>query len=183
MSESSRLLRRYARALFETAREGNAVAGVGRDLGSIATALADPSLASTVLRASGDRASKKQAFDRAALLETPLTRTFVDFLFQRRREGILPALAPAFAAEVDRAEGIVRGVVEAAVPLGDADLRAIERALDGSVGARVSLALRVEPALVGGLRIEVAGRRLDATVRGRLAALREDLLEAPLRQT
>ncbi|MGH7150189.1 MAG: F0F1 ATP synthase subunit delta, partial [Planctomycetota bacterium] len=95
----------------------------------------------------------------------------------------LPALAPAFAAEVDRAEGIVRGVVEAAVPLADADLRAIERALGGSLGPRVSLALRVDPALVGGLRIEVAGRRLDATVRGRLAALREDLLEAPLRQT
>jgi F-type H+-transporting ATPase subunit delta len=182
MRVSGRLVRRYARALFEAAREANAVAGVGRDLGSIATALADLSLASTVLGASSDRASKKKAFEKAVPLETPLSRTFVDFLFQRRREDVLPALASAFAAEVDRAEGIVRGVVEAGRALPEEDRRALESALGASLGARVTLSLRVDPALVGGVRIEVAGRRLDATVPGRLAALREELLAAPLRQ-
>jgi len=183
MRVSGRLVRRYARALFEVAQESGAAAVVGADLGRIAQALADPALASVVLDPSSDRASKRRAFDAGVSLESPLLRTFVHFLLERRREDVLPALASAFAAEVDRAEGRVRGIVESGRALPEEERRALESALGASLGARVSLTVRVDPALVGGVRIEVGGRRLDATVPGRLAALREELLAAPLRQS
>ena len=96
------------------------------------------------------------------------------------------AVRAARAAPVSRVIVVARPGLETGQWEGDPPvevLRVTSKALSDSLGARVSLAPQVDPALVGGLRVEVAGRRLDATVRGRLSALREDLLEAPLRQT
>ncbi|HET6203690.1 MAG TPA: ATP synthase F1 subunit delta [Planctomycetota bacterium] len=180
MRGSGRLVRRYARALFEAAREAGSVPEVARDLERLGAALAAGPFLDSLLDPVADRSAKKRALAERVSLETPLVRRFVELLLDRRREEVFPLLAGAFALEADRAAGVVRGLVVAARAVPEEDIRALEQVLGASLGSTVRLAVEIDPELVGGIRIDVAGRRLDATVPGRLAALREELLAAPL---
>ena len=183
MRASVRLVRRYARALFEAAREDGVVADVGRDLRLTSELLSDPFVSAFLLDPSTDRAAKRREFvERLAPHTTPLFLRFANLVLERRREEVLASVAAAYALEADRAAGIVRGVAESARPLPEEEMRALEEALGRAAGATVKLVHRLVPELVGGIRIDLGGRRLDATVPGRFASLRERLLAAPLSQ-
>jgi F-type H+-transporting ATPase subunit delta len=62
------------------------------------------------------------------------------------------------------------------VPLDDGQTRAVAEALRRATGQEVELVTRADPALLGGLLVNMAGRTYDGTVRGRLRALRERLV-------
>ena len=183
MSVPPRLVRRYARALFEVARERNLEAEVGRDLASAASALEDPSVAFAFFDPTAKAEAKRRLVaERIAPSATDLFRRFANLLIERGREEVLRSAAGAYGAETDRAEGIIRGVAESALPLAEEDLRGLEGELGRAIGASVRLAPRVSADLVAGVRIALPGALLDATVPGFLRALRERLLSVPLPQ-
>jgi F-type H+-transporting ATPase subunit delta len=56
-------------------------------------------------------------------------------------------------------------------------------AIGAKIGKEVLLKNRVEASLVGGVRVFVAGKLIDYSVRGRLAGLRRAMLNTPLPAT
>jgi F-type H+-transporting ATPase subunit delta len=62
-----------------------------------------------------------------------------------------------------------------AAPLEPEQLTALSSALGVALGAPVDLRARVDPAVLGGVVVNAAGRTYDGTVRGRLSALRRRL--------
>lgn len=83
----------------------------------------------------------------------------------------LQALGEAAAARRDR---LVANVV-AAVPLTDAQIARLARMLERTYGRAVHVNVGVDPAVLGGLRIEVGGEVVDATVLTRLEDVRQRL--------
>ena len=63
--------------------------------------------------------------------------------------------------------------VYTARPLDDASQRELVSSLSALTGKNVELQIANDPALLGGVLVEVGDLRLDATTRGRLAALRD----------
>ena len=66
-------------------------------------------------------------------------------------------------------------VVESATELDEAEKTKITKTIRAQYGADVTADFKVNAALIGGLRIQVGSNVLDATVRGRLDRLTNDL--------
>ena len=174
--------RRYARALFDAARDAGALEQVRADCSLLAAVLADREAVAMLADPRYDHADKRALLEKSfgAMLH-PLTRSLLGVLERRRRVEVLAEIPLAFGVLDDAHAGRVRGEIETAQPLDDAARRRVEGALSQRTNAQVLLTHRTEPALLGGARVTFGGIRLDASVRGALDALRRRLLEAELR--
>ncbi|MGB4138007.1 MAG: F0F1 ATP synthase subunit delta [Microbacterium sp.] len=83
---------------------------------------------------------------------------------------------------LSRAEGIVSAqrenvvaTVQSATPLSEAQQKRLGEALARRYGSNVSLNVVVDPAVVGGLRVQVADDVIDGSISARLADLRQRL--------
>ena len=72
--------------------------------------------------------------------------------------------------------GVVAATVTSAAPLEKAEVAAIGARLESMTGQTVKLATAVDPSLIGGLTVRVGDRMIDASVRGRLERLRDQLV-------
>jgi ATP synthase F1 delta subunit len=61
------------------------------------------------------------------------------------------------------------------VPLSGDETAAIRARVEAMAGADVELETRVDPALIGGVTVQVRDQLLDASIRGRLERLRDQL--------
>lgn len=88
------------------------------------------------------------------------------------------ACAEEFERRFDTAHGISRAEVVTAVPLSTQQREALVQKLEQSSGKKIRLHETVDPRIMGGVRIELDGRRLDGTVQGRLEGVTRRLNEA-----
>jgi len=100
----------------------------------------------------------------------------VRLLARRERLDLLPVVAAEFTTLLNRRRGIVPALVTSAAPLTPAEDAAMRAKVTQLAGAEVDLSTRVDPALIGGVTVRIGDRLHDASVRGRLERLREDLL-------
>ena len=78
----------------------------------------------------------------------------------------------------NQAHGIVTVTAYTAVEMdGDLSARLCEK-LEKTLGKKVELTLRTDPSMLGGVRLEMEGERLDGSVRARLDGIRAALFGA-----
>lgn len=65
--------------------------------------------------------------------------------------------------------------VVSAVPLTDAEHKALETRLRAAHGDELAIRFRIDPAILGGLVVRVGDRYIDGSVAARLGQLRQDL--------
>jgi F-type H+-transporting ATPase subunit delta len=109
-----------------------------------------------------------------------LTQNLVRLAFAKRREAVLEKLPIAFARRMLTERGAVEGVVESARPIDRAELDVIAAGLKRRLNKEVVLENRIDPALVGGVRVLADNRMIDCSVQGRLEGLRRRMLAAKL---
>ena len=103
----------------------------------------------------------------------------VDSLLVINRKGRLDrlrAIAEAYRLSFRDRRGLVDVHVRTAVPLTDALRARLVEAITASIGKRPTLIERVDPSLIAGLVVEVAGKKIDASVATRLHGLSQALL-------
>ena len=71
--------------------------------------------------------------------------------------------------------GIVQAKVITAELLQDAQLVRLKEALERKTGKHVELSVQIDPSVVGGLRVEMAGKCYDNTLESRMDHLRRAL--------
>ena len=64
-------------------------------------------------------------------------------------------------------------VVTSAVELKEAETVALRAKLEKKLGRKVTLQCRVDPELIGGIRVEVDGRVIDGSIRNKLEEIKE----------
>lgn len=104
---------------------------------------------------------------------TPTARAVVVALLGRRLLGALGAVARGYATIADARAASVTAKVETAGALAAADEKRLAAALAEALGRPVTLSVRVNPRLLGGLRITAGELVVDGSVAGafdRLAA-------------
>jgi len=171
---------RYAEALFRLSKTRGVLEAVRADVERLAAACAASGALARIFdeRLPLDQRRALARAETAAL--SPLTQDFVELLFDKRRIEVLRELGAAFHRRALEERGVAEGVVESARPLAEAELLELARALGPRLGKQLTLANRTVPELVGGVRVLVGSKMLDASVRGRLEGLRKDLMAAPL---
>lgn len=171
---------RWADALFELAQDKGALDEVSRDVERIAVEVGTPEVAAFLFDARVPSEEKAKRVGELTSGFHRLTANFVALLFDKNRELVLRGLGTAFKERVLSSRGAVEGRVESARPLGSGELAELAISLGSKLGKEVLLENVVQPGLVGGVRVFVAGKLIDYSVQGRLAGMRRKLLDARL---
>ena len=177
MARSTTAARRYAEAVLELARRDGTLDAWLVEI-RLAVELVGVEEAATVIDNPAIAWQDRRAIITGLLgsrVGTP-TRNLVLLLAKRGRLAILPGVADELARLVDLEHGVVVATVTSAQPLEPAELAAIAERVQAPAGARVEVRATVDPELIGGLTVRVGDRLIDASVRGRLARLRDSLI-------
>jgi F-type H+-transporting ATPase subunit delta len=177
MARSTSAARRYAEAAFQLATRDASHDVWEKDLATAAELVGDERVARVVSNPS------VPFHDRQATLErllgkriSPLALNLVQLLDQRGRLRLIPAIAAEYTRMLDALRGVVAATVTSAAPLEKDEVAALAKRLEEMTGGSVKLATAVDPSLIGGLTVRVGDRMIDASVRGRLERLRDQLV-------
>jgi F-type H+-transporting ATPase subunit delta len=174
------LARRYVRALYDVA----AAAGVGqaqrlgRELAELDALLQGHPELSAALSHPAVPAEARARMLLAVVTQaggSELLGRLVTSLVSRERLEMLGALRVAYDEQLNAAQGVVAATAVSAVPLDEAQTKALAGALGAAVGKAVALAKQVDPAVLGGVLVRMGGRNYDGTVRAQLLTLRRRL--------
>ncbi len=106
---------------------------------------------------------------RAAL--SPLVRDFLAVVARNRRLFAVPAMIEGYLARLAERRGEVAASVTAAQPLNESQLEALSEHLRRTIGRRVSVDVRIDPRLIGGLIVKVGSRMVDGSIESKLRRL------------
>jgi F-type H+-transporting ATPase subunit delta len=172
MAELVTIARPYAEAAYKLALDSNALQQWSDMLALIEAVVHDEQIASRI----GDPNVDEHALEAAMLgaLGDRLDgrgRNLVQVLVQNGRLELAPHIRSLFEALRREHEGTVEAKIISAHPIGDDQLQPLLSALEKKYGCKVTAQVEVDPELIGGVRIVIGDKMIDATVRGRLDAL------------
>jgi F-type H+-transporting ATPase subunit delta len=174
VTETGSLAQRYAAALFELADTKHQLDAVAADLGSLAKMVADSAdfrrLINSPVLSRTDQGRAVAALAEKAGLNT-LTAKFLGLLAKNRRLFALPAIIGAFRKILATRRGEMTAEVWSARPLSAEQQAALADAIKRAHGAKVSMEVRQDPALLGGLVVKVGSRMIDSSIRTKLQKL------------
>lgn len=168
--------KRYAEALYSVASERNQVDSVEQELASILEVFnSHPELMSILDHPSiSIDAKKKQVAELFQGRVSDLVLNFLNLLFDRRRQDVIAEIGATYVELADAARGRIKAEVESAVQLSEEELNALKSKL-GVNGKQVEFATKVNPSLIGGLKVRIGDRVFDYSVTGQLERFRQTL--------
>jgi F-type H+-transporting ATPase subunit delta len=172
---------RYATALFELAREANAVDSVRADLDRFDALIAEsPDLLrlirSPVFSADEQLAALSAVLQRAGI--GGLAEKFLKLVTTNRRLFAVRDMLKAFRELVADQKGEATAEVTVAEELKDDHVAALKSALRAVSGKTIDLRVKIEPAILGGLVVKLGSRMVDTSLRTKLNAIRQAMKEA-----
>ena len=165
---------RYASALFDLAREAKSIETVEASLATLKRAIAESDelrrlIASPmVTRSAAANAIKAVAGE---LELDALTANVLGVLATNRRLAYTGKLIDSFAALAAAHRGETSATVTTAHPLDAEQTTALKAKLKARVGRDVSVDLRTDPAILGGLIVKIGSQLIDASIRTKLNTL------------
>ena len=160
----------YARAMLDLAAaqgqedellaEMHDLARTVEDDAELATFLASPLVSSEARAEVLEKVFRRRASD--------LLVDSLEVINRKGRLGLLPAIAAAYRDEYRELRGLVDVRVTTAVALNEAQRTSLSGAIAGFTGKQPQLIERVDPSILGGLVVEVAGEKVDSSLATRL---------------
>jgi F-type H+-transporting ATPase subunit delta len=173
---------RYGNALFELARDSNAVDAVKADLERFDALIADNPDLNRLVR-SPVFGADEQLRALAAILDKAgikgLAANFLRVITTNRRLFAVRDMIRAYRVLAARQKGEVTAEVTVAEPLSDKNIGALKDALKSVTGGKdIDLDMNVDPAIIGGLIVKVGSRMVDSSLRTKLNAIKIAMKEA-----
>jgi F-type H+-transporting ATPase subunit delta len=170
--------RRYARAVFELAKDAGKVTEITRELLAFAEAYESstdlraietlPGLTeddrSQVIRAIGERLGASDTTVRAVTMMT-----------QRQRLATLPEMARLVEQMGDEHLGILRADVTSAQPLPESYRTRLREKIEQATGKKVLMTFSEKPSLIAGIVTQIGDLVVDGSIRGKLTQLADSL--------
>ena len=174
-SGATGLAGRYAGALYALATENSKVDAVHDELGRIYDLIAESQdlqslLESPILSRDEQRRAITSIMEKAGA--DGLTVKFLGTLALNGRLSALSRVIQAFQQEHARKRGQVTAEVISAVVLDDSRKAVVERVVARLAGSdKLSLSMRVDPSLIGGLIVRIGSRMIDTSIKTKLSRL------------
>ncbi|MDH3443461.1 MAG: ATP synthase F1 subunit delta [Deltaproteobacteria bacterium] len=169
------LARRYTRALFQLAREAGQEEQIGREVEQFHATYSGSELQHVLTNPAFGVDSRKRILVQAARAQelSTLTTHFFSLLLDRDRFAHLPGIVGCYRRLLNEAKGRVEAKVICATPLEPAHLERLHGTFKKISGKEVVLHEETDPALIGGLMVELEGRVYDGTVRTQLEKMKQ----------
>jgi F-type H+-transporting ATPase subunit delta len=179
-SISTGIAARYATAIFELAKEDNALTSLEGDIDALDAALKDShdfrELIASPIYSREQQATAVSAIAKKAGLSQMVANTLA-LMAGNRRLFVLPQLVRELRDRIAAEKGEVTAEVTAAKALTKAQEEKLARTLKASVGKDVKISMAVDESLIGGLVVKVGSRMIDTSIRSKLAALQNSMKE------
>jgi F-type H+-transporting ATPase subunit delta len=176
MAEPSTIARPYAEAVFRLADGAGKLGEWSSTIGALAqvarnervrAALSDPNLPPA-----------KVAGLFVSILAGKLSgeaENLVRVLAENRRLDVLDEVRAQFDALKNEREGVIEAEIQSAFPLEDAQLADLVTRLEKKTGRKVKARVSVDRELIGGVRVVMGDKVIDASARAQLGALESAL--------
>jgi len=177
MSRASVVAKRYAKAMFEIARERGAVSEIEEQLRGIAEAIENDADIRKFLSFPNIESQRKAEAIRQALggkLSDEVLQ-LITLLIKRGRQDDIPGVYEAYTRIAGESTGEARAVVYTALPLGEAELASIVERFGKITGKKIRAEQQVDRSLLGGIRVRIGDRLYDGSLSGKLARLEKAL--------
>jgi F-type H+-transporting ATPase subunit delta len=170
--------RRYAKALFAIAQERNVLDKIRSELHSfVATREENAEFDDFFRSPENSRAAKRAAMEK--IFQDRFSNLFFNFLLlliQKGRHNAIRDIVAAFDELYDRYRRRTRALAITAVPMDIAMSNDLRDRLSKSMNMQIDLENQVDPAILGGIVLNIDGKVLDGSVKQQLERLRAEFL-------
>ena len=171
---------RYAMALFELAHDTNQLDETAAALRTIEVLLNESQDLSRLVRSpvfsASEQASAIIAIAKQAQLPT-LISNFLQLLVKNRRLFALRDIISGFRTLLADYRNEVTAEITSAVQLNEAQAEDLKATLKAKTGRDITLNLRVDPSILGGLIVRIGSRMVDSSIRTKLSTLKMAMKE------
>jgi len=177
---ASDIAKRYARALFEIAREEDAIESIYGEIEGFSSLLAGSADLSEFFANPVFDSSDKAAVMGELLKEvkvSAVTSNFLKLLVDKKRINAIGQIEECYRKYMDEVLNKVRVDVKTAFPLSDELSDRIRKQMEGLTGKNVEMIIREDPSLLGGVVIGVGDTLYDGSIRAQLNSIRELIKE------
>lgn len=136
-----------------------------------------PELAQVLRNPQLEPAAKARILADLAGDEEPLFKNFLLLVAEKGRAGEIVEIAGEFERLIAREEHRLTVELTTARELSDAEANEIVAQIEKAAGRKVEATRSVDPDLVGGIVLQAGEYRADASIRGRLERLRQELIK------
>ena len=169
----------YAQSLVDAAK-GDRLARVREEFDDFMEAVSASEELRALLRSPQIESRAKHDALEAVLGEADeVFRNFILLVAEKNRIGELEAIHEEFERICAAAERVLQLQLTTAVEISDDEAADIARRIEEASGRPVSIVREIDPSLIGGLVLQADSLRVDASVRGRLNQLRQELVTRP----
>ncbi|MFA4030041.1 MAG: hypothetical protein GDYSWBUE_001436 [Candidatus Fervidibacterota bacterium] len=176
------IAKRYAKALFEVAKEHGIVEEVEHDLYSVWALLqSEKDLLKLLSHPMIPMSVKVKLLHR--YLEGgigELVMNFTELLLRRGRIGQIGQIVPIFRELADEWRGVLHVEVKSAIELTDEELERIREWASRLWKKRIIIHARVDEDIIGGVTIKVGDKLLDLSIKGALDGITSYLKQLPV---
>ncbi len=169
----------YAQALFEVAMELDSLDQFKDELGFINESFkTHPEFYEVFRTPKINKEERKdiitKVFDDKVSKEV---MNFMKILIDKRRGTAISSIYNEYVDMLDDHKGVVKAVVESAVPLTDEEQKALTEKLAKVTGREVHLSSVVKPEVIGGIIVKIGDKVIDGSVRSRLDIMKDNLAQ------
>lgn len=169
----------YAKALFEAAQDKGKLAEVHEQAQQLRAAVVDVGELHALLdNPEVDSRVKGDVLAKVATGADELVVNFVRVIAEKGRAAELPQIVDELDALVAEEEKVLDVELTTAHELTDEFFKSVVDRIAQASGRKVQASRSVDPELIGGIVLQAGSLRLDASVRGRLERLRQELATA-----
>jgi F-type H+-transporting ATPase subunit delta len=173
----SKISVRYAKALFESAKEKGLLDEVRKDILEVQVVSQIPEfnnmLTNPVIRESQKKSVLHSIFKNKI---QALSLSLLDLVFKNGRESYIPGITRNFMDLYRKHKGIRSAVFTSARPVSDIIRKRVEDIIHKTLNAPIELKTQSDEELIGGFVIRLDDRQYDASVANSLKKIKKQLL-------
>lgn len=179
-SISTGIAERYARAIFELAKEDNALDQIASDADTLTSAYTESGDFRDLVHSpvySRDVQQKAIGALAAKMDLHNITSNTLQLMASKRRLFVLREMARQVREMIARERGEITAEVVAAKELSGGQRGQLAEALKKAIGRDVNINLSVDESLIGGLVVKVGSKMIDTSIRAKLDSLKNSMKE------
>ncbi len=167
------VVKRYAKALFETARKHDKLDLISKDIKTLSEILSEEEIRSFCLKEGTDQRVKQEFADTAFVpYISDFTGRLVALMVKNGRMEALPFLESAFREIESESKNFVPVTLETAESGSDLLYKLVEEKMSRRLGKNIILSTVLKPGIIGGFRIVWQNRIIDMSDRGKIKKLK-----------
>ncbi len=171
MAESITIARPYAEAIFRIADDGARLPAWSDTLRVFASVAGNPDVRAQIgnPKLTGEQLTK--LFLSLCKGSDAEGENLIKLLVENRRLAVLPEISELFEELKNQREGVLEAQIYSAFPIDAKRQAKLVADLEARFKRRISAQVAVDPELIGGVKVAIGDQVIDASVRGKLAAM------------